>query len=181
MSIEPYSRSKTIDDLGIGTSVRYAKDQEYLDKTFSKASVFVPEQTQIDVSVPCFSSEFDMMFEISQRNKGWAAFLTPPGFKEQKKRLFTFQILPSLGPEEAQQIHADRIRSRLETDRAKRKKEKDKKEREGREKKAPFEEDIEFQEEEKESEVIIRLIELISNLDRILVEINSRRNQYQRG
>lgn len=179
MSTEPYSRSKTIDNLGIDTSVRYAKDQEYLDKTLSKESNYIPEQIRIDVTIPSYSSEFDLIFETSQRNKGWAEFLNPPGFAEQKKRLFTFQILPSLGPEEAQQMHLERVKEKLDKDRKKQKRERD--QRQDREKREPFEEEILLEEEEKESEKIIRLIEVIFNLDKILIEINSRRNQYQRG
>lgn len=179
MSTEPYSRSKTIDNLGINSSIRYAQDQEYLDKTFSKEPSFISEQTTIDVTIPSFSSEFELIFKTSQRNKGWAAFLNPPGFTEQKKRLFTFQILPSLGPDETHQMHLARIKEKLDKDRKRHKKERD--QRQDRGKKEPFEEAIEFGEEEKESEKIIRLIEVICNLDKILVEINSRRNQYQRG
>lgn len=181
MSTEPYSRSKTIDNLGIDTSVRYARDQEYLDKTFGIETRYIPSQTQIDVTIPFFSSEFDLIFETSQRNKGWADFFNPPGFTEQKKRLFTFQILPSLGPEETQQMHLQRVKERLDKDRKKQKKERNQEQGKDREKKEPFEEAIEMQEEQKESEKIFRLIEVICNLDKILIEINSRRNQYQRG
>jgi hypothetical protein len=174
MATEPPSRSKTIDNLGIDLSIRYAKDQEYLDKTFIKEVIAIPEQTRIDASLPCFSSEFESMFQTSLRNKDWASFLTPPGFKDQKRGLFSFQIVPSLGTEDTQQLHADRIRSRLNRDRENRKKKQ-------QEEKEAFEEDIEFKEEEKESEIILRLIELISNLDRILIEIHGRKNQFQKG
>ena len=178
MSTAPYSRSKTIDNLGIDPSVRYAQDQQYLDKSISKDTFYISSQAQVDVTLPCFSSEFDTIFQTSIRNRGWAAFASPSGFNEQKKRLFTFQILPSLGSEETVQIHAQRLKDRVEKEQEKQHKKKGQQDQDPAE---HFEETIRMQEAQQESKKLIRLIEIICNLDKILGEINSRRNQYQKG
>jgi hypothetical protein len=181
MSTPLTPRSKTIDNLGIDPSVRYAQDQEYLDRRITKDTSYISSQAQIEVSLPCFSSEFDHIFQTSLRNKEWAAFMNPPGFSEQKKRLFTFQVLPSLGTEETIQIHAQRLKDRLAKEEDKRRKKKKQRDSQEYKQEDAFEEDIQFQEAEQESVKLLRLIEIICNLDKILIEINSRRNQYQKG
>ena len=60
---------RTIDNLGLDVSTRYAEDQKRLDQQFIKESKAVSAQTQIDVTSPSYGSEFDLLFEITKRNK----------------------------------------------------------------------------------------------------------------
>lgn len=61
MEITP--RSKTIDNLGIDTYIRYAQDQQYLEKDLIKESKLIPSQATIEVSTPSFSSEYEILFQ----------------------------------------------------------------------------------------------------------------------
>lgn len=171
--------TKTIDNLGIDSYVRYAQDQEYLDKELLKDSRLVPSQTEVDVVKPFYSSEYEHMFETTRRNRGWAEFYKPLGYGDKKRSIFTFQILPQLGTEEMFLMQSTKIREKIERDRKKNKEKQEDRRRKG----LPndFEDDLELQEEEKESQALLSLIENICILDKILIEINSRRNQFQKG
>ncbi|MCH9630238.1 MAG: hypothetical protein S4CHLAM37_02320 [Chlamydiia bacterium] len=177
--IMPSSTTKTIDNLGMDTYVRYALDQEFLDKELVKDSRYVPSQTEVDVSSPFYSSEFEHMFETTRRNRGWAEFYNPPGYGTTKRAIFTFQILPELGSEEMFQLQSTKIREKVERDRKKNKDKQDQRKKNGQP--VDFEDDLELQQEEKESQTLISLMENICVLDKILLEINSRRNQFQKG
>ncbi len=106
---------RTIDDLGPEVSSRYAADRKYYDEKQAKEAPAIPSQATIDVTTPGFSSEFDALFETSKRNPSWADFLRPPKYAEQKKRVFTHQILPSLGSDDKRQQQIQRVKS-AETD-----------------------------------------------------------------
>ncbi len=169
--------ARTIDDLGIGPSTRFAKDQAYLDKTLIKESSFVSHQTQVDVSSPSFSSEFDSLFQISKRYKPWALFWPPQGFNMQKMRLFTHQVVPSLGTEEFQQSLMQKVRDKQETLKQSRKKKKPS----GKDKEHAWSDQKEEEEEGRESDQIILFLEYIYELDRMMAAINARRSQYSKG
>lgn len=168
------STRKTIDNLGLDTSIRYAQDQQYLDASIIKETRNVPGTAEVDVSAPFFASEFDTLFELNKRNQGWALFVNPPGFLDQRKRLFTFNIIPSLGSDELYELHAQSIRDKVQKDKEKNKEKK-------RDKKGNYEDDIELDEEEKESIKLLALLDIIHELDRLLKEVLSKRSQYQKG
>lgn len=178
MSTEP-PRSRTIDNLGIDSYVRYAMDQEYLDKELVKDSSFVPKQTSIDVATPFYSSEYEHMFQTTRRNRGWAEFYKPEGYGVVGKSIFTFQVLPKLGTDEMFQMQCAKIREKIERDRERNQERQ--RDRRNRGEPNDFEEDLELEQEEKESQILLNLLENIQALDKILIEINSRRNQFQKG
>ena len=162
---------RTIDNLGVEFSNRYADDQQKLDPKMIKESRSVPMRAEIDVTIPSYSSEFELLFETQKRNVFWADFHAPAGFNEQKKRLFTFQIVPAIGSEDKQEMQADRIKARIQRQ----------VDAEHQDKTRPWEEEREEQEEDKEQKALLSLLQKITVLDRYLIDINSRRNQYQRG
>ena len=168
---------RTIDNLGLEPSVRWAQDQEYLDRTLLKESPFVSLQTQIDVSSPFFSGEFDSLFQITQRYKSWAYFWAPKGYNEQKMRLFTFQVIPSLGTEEFQQAQMQKIRDKVDA----LKKQRAKRKESGEVGEYGWEDEREEDEENRESKMLLDLLEYINGLDKLLAAINSRRSQYSKG
>jgi hypothetical protein len=169
---------RTIDNLGVDVSTRYAEDQKMFDEKIIKESRGIPIQAQIDVTFPSFSSELEALFEINKRNIFWADFFMPPKYREQKKRLFTYQIIPSLGSEDKKETQSQRIKDVI----ASRKKKMEEETDEQKKKKAlPWEEEKELEEEKKEEKVLLALLEKISSLDKYLVDINSRRSQYQKG
>jgi hypothetical protein len=166
---------RTIDNLGIDASARYAEDKKNLDETLIKEARAIPIQTEIDVTTPAFPSELDALFDLSKRHISWADFYAPDRYNEQKKRLFTFHLIPSLGSDDRMEAQAERITAALMRS------------REARKKRAPadtarqWQEEREEMEEEKAKNTLLRLLEWVKKLDKSLVEINGKRSQYHKG
>lgn len=163
--------ARTIDDLGIENYSRYAQDRAALDEKIIPESRFVPYQAEVDVTIPSYGSEFDQLLETNLRNQTWADFIAPALFHEQKKRLFRFQIIPSLGSEEKKESQLQRVKERAAQD-------------EERKQKHPpksWEEERDYDEEKKEKEILLKLLKKVGELEKDLIDINSRRHQYQKG
>ncbi len=163
------TESRTIDNLGFEASVRWATDQEFLDKTLLKDSPFIPKETQVDVYTPFYTSQFDAIFQLQNRHQQWALFAPPLGYHTQKMRLFTHQIIPSLGTEQLQQNQIQKIQKRKKRDKKKQKTV------------HQWQEEREEQEEIRESKALINLLEYLATLDQLLATINARRSQYSKG
>jgi hypothetical protein len=163
MSVKP----RTIDNLGIEASIRYAKDKELFEARFLEESRIVPQKAEIPVGKPYAPSEFEQLFSIG-KTLSWASFLPPPEYFSYAKPLFSFQLIPSLGSYEKQEADADKLAALEDAIDKQRGSKQD-------------QSDKEKDEEEKERKAIAALLECIHKLDRTLTLINSRRNQYQRG
>jgi hypothetical protein len=165
---------RTIDNLGIDASNRYAEDQKLLDKDLLQEARGIPRQTEVDVTVPYFASELELLLDLQTKVLPWAEFYAPLKYGEQKKRLFTYQVVPSLGSEDRQESQAQKILAKI-----KERAEKREKEKEDQQKKKP--EKWEVEEEEKEKTILIALFTLLTSLDKFIIDINARRGQYQKG
>lgn len=172
---------RTIDNLGMDVSTRYAEDQKILDKTLIKEGQVVTGQTQIDVTIPFFPSEIDTLLHGTLLQKSWAFFFPPALYFEQRKRLFTFQSVPSLGSEDKQASQVDKILAQLEMLELKKVKERREGKGQGQHHQEQEEEAAVLQEEEKEKKILTTLLQTIAFIDKLCVDINSRRSQYQKG
>jgi hypothetical protein len=164
------SSARTIDDLGLETSVRYASDLSALDQTLLNESKGFPPYVQVDVYTPDFYSNTDILFGFGQKNLPFPDFYPPAHYNIQKRQIFTYQLLPSLGTDERLTSHIERIRSVAERDKEKRQKRENE-----------WEEQQQEEEERKESEKLLALLELLQKLDKVLADVSSGRNLYQRG
>lgn len=162
MTVKP----RTIDNLGIETSSRYARDQAQLDTKFIEESRFIPLKTEVSVLKPYLPTEFEEYLRAGTLTL-WASFEAPPEYYVSSKPLFSFQLIPSLGGYEKQEADEDKIEALEDS--------LNKSFKEGKR------DQQEQQEDEKERKTILGLLQTISKLDRTLGLINSRRNQYQRG
>lgn len=172
MSIDPSPRSRTIDDLGIETYNAYAKNQELLDPSLIKEGARVSSQTRSEVMTPSFTSEFETLFETKKRHQVWALFDRPPNYLVSSSLLFSYQLIPSLGSEENTTFLRQRIQERVEKLRK----------RNGKDSKKPlFEQEIDLKENEEESKKLMAFLDILDELDKLLVQANGRRSQYQRG
>lgn len=160
------TKPRTIDNLGIETSSRYARDQATLDTKLIEESRFIPLKTEVSVVKPYLSTEFEEYLNPGKLVL-WASFEPPPEYFAYGKPLFSYQLIPSLGSYEKQEEGEDKLTA-LEDALSKGFKE-------GKQ------DDREFQEEEKERKTLLGLLKTIGKLDRTLSLINARRNQYQRG
>ena len=168
---------KTIDNLGLGPSVRWAQDQEFIDNSLAKESPFVSSQTTIDVASPFFLSEFDLLFQTKKRFAPWSFFLSPLGYQSQTMRLFTHQVIPSLGSEELLSAQMQKIQDKISSS----KKLRAQRRKEGKGPEYDWEDERENEEEEQESKTLLNLLEYINTLDTWISEINARRSQYSKG
>ncbi len=161
MSIKP----RTIDNLGTDSSVRYAKDKELLDLRMLEDSKWVSKRIEISVTKPYVPSDFDKLFLAAPKTQ-WAAFSLPPAFEAQRSTIFSYQLIPSLGSSEEQEADMEKLMALEDA------LHKEKKQGKG---------DQNQQEEESERKRLLAFLKCLQQLDKALVFINSRRNQYQRG
>jgi hypothetical protein len=164
---------KTIDNLGVETYTRYAEDKQQLDEKLVKEARFIPPMAEVDVTLPAYPSEMEALLGAPKRQILWADFPPPPLYHEQKRRLYTTQIIPSLGSEDKKAAQAQRITDLV----ANTKRMKEEKEKIG----AAKEETRELQDQEKEAGTFLNLFGAINKLEKQALDIKSRLYQYQKG
>ncbi|MCB1109453.1 MAG: DUF5399 family protein [Chlamydiia bacterium] len=168
---------KTIDNLGLEHSVRWAQDQAYLDKTYTKEASFISLSTKVDVAHPFYKGEFDTLFQVTKRFAPWALLYPPMGYNLQKMRLFTFQAVPSLGTHEFLSAQMQKIRDKVENSKQARAQRR----QEGKGAEFAWEDEREEEEELRQSKSLIALLDYLQTIDTLIAQINSRRNQYSKG
>jgi hypothetical protein len=158
------TKSKTIDNLGVDLSVRYAQNEELYDRSLIEESKLIPKFAEISVISPYVSSEIDELFDYANKHNSWAGFSPPPNFIFAKKNLFSFNVIPSLGPIELQEEKMEKIKQK------KQKKKKSNKEKLLMEEK-----------EDDENDILIFFFEALEKLNNELSSVNAKRGQYHKG
>ena len=164
MTIKP----RTIDNLGMEASVQYAENQKQYDARMMEESRLIPSKSAVPSVKPYAPSEFDQYFSIG-KGQSWAIFQPPPDFYIYGESIFSHQLIPSLGSQEKQEADAEKL-EHIEDYLSK-------EEKRGKKRESEDEHDS----EERERETLIAMFQCLNKLDKVLVLINSRRNQYQRG
>lgn len=165
---------RTIDNLGIEVSTRYAEDLKELDQKLLVEARGIQEQTEIEITHPFFLTELEILLE-PQKQQTWATFTPPKGYFEQKKRFFMFQLIPSLGSEEKHETQTQKIIS-LKTFSRKKRNDQQQEEEQGSDHSDP-----EKEYHEKEKKILVSVLQTIMHLDKEIQEINARRGQYHKG
>ena len=164
---------RTIDNLGVDVSTRYAEDQKTLDQSMVKEARAVSAQTEIEVTTPFLPSELEALLQSQNTYISWASFYAPAHYFEQRNRLFTYQLIPAMGSDDKKESQAQKILAKLRTLEKEEKGEKDKRKK--------YEEARALEEEENEKKVLTSLLDTIALYDKLIIDINSRRSQYQKG
>lgn len=148
---------KTISNLPVDVSIRWAEDQKILQETkpYITEAVGISQHAQKDVSMPAVFSEIDALVGALRIHPTWANFYLPPGYNEQRRRLFTSQIAPFLGTDEQQDVQIQRIEAASEEE--------------------------EQDERKREKAVLLKLMKMMHDLNRDLIDIITRCRQYQKG
>lgn len=205
---------KTVDNLGIDAHINYARSEGLKDISGGQEAVRISSVAEYDNFAPTTYDQFSTLFNTNIRNIPWGVIDKPQGYDIQQKRVFTYQIAPSLGSEEKQELCIKRIedhiaRHHLEAtkqtspdsvspDAAEKKEETD-------EQNMSFDQNAEEEAKEKaflmqkegdqssnvsfgqmmtvqeEGETLKKLLEMMIELDKILLEANRKRKQYQKG
>lgn len=147
------TKPRTVDNLGIDASNRYASDQKFIDRDFLQSLTQVGGLSEVSVTSPYTLSEFDQQFSTLGKNLPWARFSPPPNYQSHRKKLFTFQLAPSVG-------NVQRHEQELTKD---------------------DEDQGEHKEEEKKRKKVLHLLKTLGIYDQYLRSINSRRGQYHKG
>jgi hypothetical protein len=87
-------------------------------------------------------------------------------------------MIPSMGSEDKQESQTQKILAKLQS-MAEKKVEKDKEEQQDKRKK--FEEERALEEEEREKKILSSLLNTVTLFDKLIIEINAKRSQYQKG
>ncbi len=162
----------TIDNLGSDASNRYAEDQKAFEPGLIREAHAIPVETQIEVTTPGFPSELEALLQAAPTHLVWASFSPPGQYFEQKKRLFTYLLIPSMGSEEKQESQSQKILSMLLS----------KVEEKGEmDKRGQYLAQQEQEQQEKEKNTLTSLLKTIAVFDKLMIDINSRRGQYQKG
>lgn len=167
---------RTIDNLGIEVSTRYAEDLKELDQKLLIEARGIREQTEIEITHPFFLTELEVLLQ-PQKQQPWATFIPPKGYFEQKKRFFMFQLIPSLGSEEKHETQTQKIISQLK---AFSKKKRTNQQQQDKEQEEP-DSDPEKEYHEREKKILVSVLQTIMYLDKEIQEINARRGQYHKG
>jgi len=170
---------RTIDNLGIEVSTRYAEDLRELDQKLLIEARGIQEQTEIEITHPFFLTELEILLE-PQKQQTWATFTPPKGYFEQKKRFFMFQLIPSLGSEEKHETQTQKIVS-LKTFSRKKRGDQQQNDQQQEEEPESDHSDPEKEYHEKEKKILISVLQTIMHLDKEIQEINARRGQYHKG
>ncbi|HEX4839083.1 MAG TPA: DUF5399 family protein [Rhabdochlamydiaceae bacterium] len=149
---------KTVSNLPLDVSIRWAKDQELLTQTqpITQDADSIAKHAVSDVNQPTSQSQIEILLGLYTRNPTWAAFQMPKGFITQKRRLFTSQLVGFLGSDEQQDTLVARIQGAT------------------------------GQEEDKdawslEKDLLLQVLKLMNMLNKDLIDIVSRCKQYQKG
>lgn len=161
---------RTIDNLGIDTSTRYALDQQLKEEKLFQEIGKISPQMEIDIALPSFASEVDILLRSGATHTIWAHFFPPSRFAERRGRIFAYLLIPSLGSEEKKELQMQKILAELQHIQLP-----------SHENAEPWEQAVERAQEEKELHKLIALFKTLMLLNGFLVDINARRLQYQRG
>ena|SRR3990167_10892417 len=101
---------RTIDNFGLEAHVRYAKDNEALDRRLIEDSKYIPKKTEIPVTTPYIQSESEKLFSHKPTVR-WAYFTAPFEIEANLHNLFSYEMIPSFGGDE----RVDQILENLQT------------------------------------------------------------------
>lgn len=151
MTLKP----RTIDDLGIDASKQYAKNQREIDRRIIEESKYIGQFGPGAVLTPYIPSEYVEGFTIGAVAI-WAGFTIPEEYAVRSSRLYSYQLIPSLGGSQEMQAYFDKL--------------------ENIEKTVP-----QTKTDQYEYKTIHSFVQLLVESSRTFELIRARCNQYQRG
>ena len=164
--------TRTIDNLGYDAYASYERERKGFEERYVTESKNVAYQLQADIFEPIIVSDYQLLFDLLPKGNTWVSLMSPPQFNDQRKRLFTYQLAPKLGPEEYVDMQIERIEDSVE--------EEEQEEKKGKKKLFAWEEEGSSQ-ISKEAATLIELLKTINILNKIMIEINAERYRFSKG
>jgi uncharacterized protein DUF5399 len=165
-------QATTIDNLDIKIHERYAQDQKVLDKTLLTDAALLSPHLDLAATSISYASKWEELFELGVRNLPWAAFTAPPSFRRQANRFFSFRLLPTISLLEEDEEEAQ------DEEEQEKKKESELLKKAIAVQKKKHHDAILF---ERDKTAIVNLLQMVTHLDQLLSQVNSRKLQYQKG
>lgn len=154
------SNKVTIDNLPPDAYKQWALDQQ--ERELQDKVVTAPP-TQVDALEPSYVAHLTQLFNLRPTELPWAFIQTPPAYTLRKDRVFADRMLAKLGSEEKLDYLAETIKRQTVPQEA-----------------AAYA----WQNEQKRKKFdqdknhLLTLLALVKKLDKVLLEINSKRRQY---
>ncbi|MFY7843326.1 MAG: DUF5399 family protein [Rhabdochlamydiaceae bacterium] len=163
---------RTIDNLGIDTSNRYAQDQKLFDPLLIKEGDQISAHTEISVASPFFQSEFSSLFELSKKNSSWALFKEPTNY-HLDRTLFAHTLIYPITEHSVKELinKIENLSCSLQHNPLEH-------EEQGHE---HWLDAKEAQEQTNEKHILITFLQTIVYLDKVSSDVNVKRCQYQKG
>lgn len=167
-------KAVTIDKLDIKDHLRWAQDQEILDPVYSSEAQAVAQHPGMMGMSVIYSSKFEDLFELQRKNQHWALFSPPQNYHRVSRRLFSWRLFPGLDWEDSDDLDREQNKE------------------ENREE-APCKDLIKIVLRatkkgshspslfEKDRAAMLNLLESIQWINKLLMQINARKLQYQKG
>ena len=168
-------KAVTIDRLDLKDHVRWAQHQEVYDSSFVTESNIVALHPEITSTSSIYSSKVEELFELQMRSQSWATFSPPKNFHLFGRRLFSYQLFPTIYWKEED---GEKEESREELN------------SEDREETSDLLRLVTMLQNftshsstlfEKDKSSLITLLKSIQWINRLLAQINARKLQYQKG
>jgi hypothetical protein len=163
-------KAVTIDQLDIKDHVRWAQDQTAQDVVFLQESQIVALHPEILGMTTIYPSKLEELFELQKKNLPWATFSPPQQYQMFSRRFFSYRLFPNIlwkeGEEsedegnEEELLQNDLIQAVMGV------------------KKLSSQSGSLF---EKDKAAILNLLEAIKWINKLLLQINARKLQYQKG
>lgn len=168
--------TKTIDNLGFHVYQQYEDDRKRYEDEYSRESKNIASQLQTDIFEPILISDYEILFDLKPKPSSWSFLHAPGHFNEQKKRLFTHQLAPKLGPEEYLEMQIERIEDvvvarQKETQNPK----------ENKERLFSWQGGGDIEHIAKQAQTLIDLLEHTTMLNKIITDTNAERYRYAKG
>ncbi len=164
--------TRTIDNLGLDAYISYERERKGLEEQYVTESKNVAYQLQTDIFEPIIVSDYQLLFDLTPKGNPWVFLMTPPEFNDQRRRLFTYQLAPKLGPEEYVEMQIERIEDTVDQE---------EKEEGKKKKRFSWQAEEEAPDTAKEAATLIELLKEINILNKIMIEVNAERYRYSKG
>lgn len=165
------------DSSWVDISRQFAKEQMETDTSITQEASTVSQGTRVDAYSGEFTSQYEAMFQLNRGKLPWGEFFPPKDFVMLRNRLYTHYLIPSIGSQaELEDLH-QRVLSSIDAIKTL--------EPEGAHKGSRFLTEWnskEFKEKaEDEANKVNNMLTQVKDLNKMIVEINSRRAQYKKS
>ena len=160
--------TKTIDDLGPQAYIQYEESRQYRDSQLLSQASTVGQRMATPLQEPRMASGQELLFNLDVQEPLWSDITPPKDYLAQQGHLFTYQLAPGFGSQDALELQMKRIADAQQA-------EKDKFTT------ASWETDQEHQKINKDALILTQMLQTIQSLTTMIAQIHAERYRYNKG